>query len=137
MPGSRVLVQSVRSDGASSAVLKNVNVREVNRTLPSWTRCMRHTFATLSLMEGAPLANVSKQLGHADKAITLRVYTHWLPDTDVEQPEAARRTHHVATDARWKSAGKNGEPDFHQLQPDVELPSANSTICEHRNLRVE
>jgi len=51
---------------------------------------MRHTFATLSLLEGAPLAYVTKQLGHADKAITLRVYTHWLPDTDVEQHEAAR-----------------------------------------------
>jgi integrase len=51
---------------------------------------MRHTFATLSLLEGAPLAYVSKQLGHADKAITLRVYTHWLPDSDVEQHEAAR-----------------------------------------------
>ena len=51
---------------------------------------MRHTFATLSLLEGAPLAYVSKQLGHADKAITLRVYTHWLPDAGVEQIEAAR-----------------------------------------------
>lgn len=51
---------------------------------------MRHTFATLSLLEGAPLAYVSKQLGHADKAITLRVYTHWFPDSGVEQHEAAR-----------------------------------------------
>jgi integrase len=51
---------------------------------------MRHTFATLSLLEGAPLAYVSKQLGHADKAITLRVYTHWLPESGVEQLEAAR-----------------------------------------------
>jgi integrase len=51
---------------------------------------MRHTFATLSLLEGAPLAYVSKQLGYADKAITLRVYPHWLPDSDVEQHEAAR-----------------------------------------------
>jgi integrase len=51
---------------------------------------MRHTFATLSLLEGAQLGYVSKQLGHADKAITLRVYTHWLPDSEVEQHEAAR-----------------------------------------------
>ncbi len=37
----------------------------------------------------APLAYVSKQLGHADKAITLRLLTHWLPESGVEQQEAA------------------------------------------------
>jgi len=39
---------------------------------------------------GSVCRYVSKQLGHADKAITLRVYTHWLPDDDIEQHEAAR-----------------------------------------------
>jgi hypothetical protein len=44
----------------------------------------------LSLLEGTPLAYVSKQLGHADEAITLRVYTHWLSDGGVDQHGAAR-----------------------------------------------
>jgi integrase len=44
----------------------------------------------LSLLEGAPLAYVSKQFGHADEAITLRVYTHLLSDGGVDQHAAAR-----------------------------------------------
>ena len=31
------------------------------------------------LQRGAPITYVSKQLGHKDAAITLRVYAHWLP----------------------------------------------------------
>ena len=41
---------------------------------------MRHTFASLLLQEGAPITYVSRQLGHKDSAITLKVYAHWLPD---------------------------------------------------------
>jgi integrase len=41
---------------------------------------MRHTFASLLLQDGAPITYVSRQLGHKDAAITLRVYAHWLPD---------------------------------------------------------
>ncbi len=51
---------------------------------------MRHTFATLLLQQNAPLAYVSKQLGHAHKAITLRVYTHWLPESGADQHEIAK-----------------------------------------------
>jgi integrase len=42
---------------------------------------MRHTFASLLLLTGEPITYVSKQLGHRDAAITLKVYAHWLPDT--------------------------------------------------------
>ena len=77
--------------------LDDSNVRKVFRAICEKAELrhrsphdMRHTFATLSLLEGSPLAYVSKQLGHADKAITLRVYTHWLPDSGAEQLEAAR-----------------------------------------------
>ena len=41
---------------------------------------MRHTFASLLLQDGAPITYVSRQLGHKDPSITLRVYAHWLPD---------------------------------------------------------
>jgi integrase len=41
---------------------------------------MRHTFASLLLQEGAPITYVSRQLGHRDASITLRVYAHWVPD---------------------------------------------------------
>ena len=41
---------------------------------------MRHTFASLLLQIGAPITYVSRQLGHRDSAVTLRVYAHWLPE---------------------------------------------------------
>ena len=36
----------------------------------------RHTFASVLIAEGADVVYVSRQLGHADPAITLRVYAH-------------------------------------------------------------
>jgi len=41
---------------------------------------LRHTFASQLLQEGAPITYVSRQLGHKDASITLRVYAHWVPD---------------------------------------------------------
>jgi integrase len=43
---------------------------------------MRHTCATLLLRSGTPVHVVSKILGHADPAMTLRLYSHALPDMD-------------------------------------------------------
>lgn len=37
---------------------------------------LRHTFASLAITNGADIASVSEVLGHADKATTLRVYSH-------------------------------------------------------------
>jgi integrase len=53
---------------------------------------LRHTMASLLLQAGAPITYVSRQLGHADPAITLRVYAHYLPDAarkDVDRLDAA------------------------------------------------
>lgn len=37
---------------------------------------LRHSFASVAITNGADIASVSEKLGHADKAITLRMYTH-------------------------------------------------------------
>ena len=37
---------------------------------------LRHTFASISITSGADIASVSEKLGHSDKAVTLRMYTH-------------------------------------------------------------
>ena len=37
---------------------------------------LRHTFASVAITSGADIASVSEALGHSDKAITLRMYTH-------------------------------------------------------------
>lgn len=39
----------------------------------------RHTAATVALARGAPVADVSYMLGHANPAVTLEYYSHWLP----------------------------------------------------------
>lgn len=37
---------------------------------------LRHTFASIAITNGADVASVSEALGHTDKAVTLRMYTH-------------------------------------------------------------
>ena len=41
---------------------------------------LRRTAGTLALRQGVPLHTVSKMLGHADPAMTLRRYAHVLDD---------------------------------------------------------
>jgi len=41
---------------------------------------MRHTFGSLLINVGEPVTLVSRQSGHKDSPITLRVYARWLPD---------------------------------------------------------
>jgi site-specific recombinase XerD len=43
---------------------------------------LRHTLASQLLSNGVPVTVVSKMLGHADVNITLRIYSHMLPDDD-------------------------------------------------------
>jgi len=56
-------------------VLREAKVRE--RT----PHDLRHSYASLMLLSGEPLAYVSAQLGHRSPEITLRVYSHWIPGT--------------------------------------------------------
>lgn len=37
---------------------------------------LRHTFASIAITSGADVASVSEKLGHSDKAVILRMYTH-------------------------------------------------------------
>lgn len=37
---------------------------------------LRHSFASVAITQGADVASVSEILGHSDKAVTLRMYTH-------------------------------------------------------------
>jgi integrase len=73
---------------------------------------LRHTCASLLLQDGAPITYVSRQLGHKDASITLRVYAHWVPDgstvkavdlLDDAQPSATQ-TQPASGSAEWKTA---------------------------------
>ena len=37
---------------------------------------LRHSFASVTIKNGGDIASVSEILGHSDKAVTLRMYTH-------------------------------------------------------------
>jgi integrase len=43
---------------------------------------LRHTHASALIADGCSIKAVSRRLGHADVSITLRVYTHLMPDDD-------------------------------------------------------
>ncbi|MGE5312374.1 MAG: tyrosine-type recombinase/integrase, partial [Nitrospirota bacterium] len=40
---------------------------------------LRHSYATIRLLKGHNVVDVSRQLGHANPTITLKVYAHWVP----------------------------------------------------------
>jgi integrase len=77
---------------------------------------MRHTFASLLLQAGAPITYVSRQLGHKDSAITLRVYAHWLPESTawkgVDYLDDARPSATPAQPARTIAVGENARSPF-------------------------
>ena len=49
---------------------------------------LRHTYASLLLVQNAPLTYVSAQLGHTDATTTLRWYARWIPRTDKRAMDA-------------------------------------------------
>ncbi len=74
----------------------------------------RHTYASLMLRRGVPIAYVSKQLGHSSIQITVDLYGHFIPGAD---------RHHVEGLAEAsEDAGRH--LDATQPQPD---PSAKIT----------
>ena len=53
----------------------------VRRRTPKQTR---HTFASRMLSAGEPLLWVSKYMGHSDPSMTLRAYSRFMPDDNIE-----------------------------------------------------
>ena len=58
---------------------------------------LRHTFASIAITNGADVASVSEKLGHSDKAVTLRMYTH-------ADQESMKRASNIFRDAIKKQA---------------------------------
>ncbi len=52
---------------------------------------LRHSFASVAITNGADIASVSEKLGHSDKAVTLRMYTH-ADKTSIERASEVFRT---------------------------------------------
>ena len=52
---------------------------------------LRHSFASVAITNGADIASVSEKLGHSDKAVTLRMYTH-ADEASIEKASDIFRT---------------------------------------------
>jgi integrase len=66
---------------------------------------LRHTFASQMLNLGAPITEVSQQLGHSSVAITLSTYARWLPRPDGRRSVdlLGRKTDKVAKNLQEKA----------------------------------
>lgn len=42
---------------------------------------LRHTYCSLLLTQNIPIQTVSRYMGHSNSTVTLKVYTHFIPDT--------------------------------------------------------
>lgn len=63
---------------------------------------LRHTFASIAITSGADVASVSEKLGHSDKAVTLRMYTH-------ADQESIKRASQIFRDALKQDTKKAGQ----------------------------
>src|SRR5215467_3230644 len=77
---------------------------------------LRHTYATLLLMQGESPVYVKEQLGHSSIKMTLDIYAHWIPGANRKAvnrlpslPAKARRLATVATETQ-----KQESPGVHR-----------------------
>ena len=67
----------------------------------------RHTYATLRIMKGDNIKDVSEQLGHSSIKITLDTYTHWIPGTKKSEVDELDSKTAPARGARREGRRKN------------------------------
>lgn len=67
---------------------------------------LRHTFASISITHGADVASISEKLGHSDKAVTLKMYTH----SDQESMKRASQIFRDALDGKGKKKTNKKKP---------------------------
>ncbi|MFD8008154.1 tyrosine-type recombinase/integrase [Streptomyces mirabilis] len=97
---------------------------------------LRHTFASVQLDARENVVSVSKWLGHADPAITLRVYAHFMPEADGRGRQAmdAWFASDSSSSARSPSAPQDhdrdaGEPDSLPVEASPEAPEGEAAMA--------
>lgn len=63
---------------------------------------LRHTFASIGITNGADIASISENLGHSDKSVTLRMYTH-------ADKESRKRASDIVRDSIKEDPPQDGE----------------------------
>jgi integrase len=67
---------------------------------------MRHSYATIRLMRGHNVGDVSYQLGHSSIKITYDVYAHWIPGQFKSEIDELDTLHPTAPQAHPKKTGE-------------------------------
>ena len=57
------------------------NIEQKNGLKPVCCHGLRHTYCSLLLSQNVPIQTVSRYMGHSDSTITLKVYSHFISDT--------------------------------------------------------
>ncbi len=76
--GQRIDIGNVKSQHFKR-VLRKAGLRDIRY------HDLRHTFASQLLCNGANILYVSQQLGHANPGITMKIYSHWIPNKSQRQ----------------------------------------------------
>ncbi len=71
--GQRVDIGSIKAKNFKRA-LRKAGLRDIRY------HDLRHTFASQLLCNGANILYVSQQLGHSNPGITMKIYSHWIPN---------------------------------------------------------
>ena len=66
-------------DGTNVRKIMTRILKKANLPLHFTPHCLRHTYASLMLQQGEPVAYVQRQLGHASIQLTVDTYGKWLP----------------------------------------------------------
>ena len=69
----------------------------------------RHTYASLMLRRGVPIAYVAKQLGHSSIQVTVDLYGHFIPGADRHHVEGSPRRSR-RPEGNWPQPSRNQIP---------------------------
>ncbi|MDB4442319.1 site-specific integrase, partial [bacterium] len=75
---------------ALNQCLKNAELRRIR------IHDLRHTYATIRLLRGHNIGDVSYQLGHSSLSITYDIYGHWIPGRFKSEVDELDKTHQNA-----------------------------------------
>ena len=90
-PGDRLLTKSDGARWADSHQARPMKAACTSAGIepPANFHCLRHTYASLSIMNGAPLVVLARNLGHADTRMVEKHYGHLAPSYIADAIRAA------------------------------------------------
>ena len=86
--------------------LKAAKVKYVTRE--TGMHQLRHHYASVLLDAGVSIAALASYLGHADPGVTLRVYSHMMPETEDRARQAVDAAHAAGVAQVWPKGVKDG-----------------------------